>query len=324
MYAFCTYFDKNYLLRGLTLFRSLAKYLNDFKFFIICLDDYTYSLVIRLKIPQIFAIPLSEIEAYDPELKRVKATRKLIEYYFTLTPVIPLYIVEKNPELNMITYLDADLFFYNNPQPIYDAQGENSVLIIPHRFPQHLSYLENRGRYNVQFINYKNDEIGRACLQHYKQQCLEWCYDYLEDDRYADQKYLDAWPQQFPKVKVLEHKGAGLAPWNWMQYDINIDGKLNKARVDGQELIFYHFHGLKLMSARLINHGLGDYDAFMPRSLLMFFYKNYINSLKETDIWLQSFLDTAGHFFYSDMRYSTDWFYQAMRGFYKRNLMIVN
>src|SRR5205823_10040223 len=98
----------------------------------------------------------------------------------------------------------------------------------------------------VGLMAFRNDSFGRECLEWWRERCLEWCYDRLEGDRFADQKYLDDWPTRFERVVVLQHKGAGVAPWNAMNYQICLQN--GRVIVDGQPLIFYHFHGLKIIN----------------------------------------------------------------------------
>lgn len=320
MYNFCTYFNKNYILRGLTLFRSLEKHLNNFHLFVLCLDEYTFQLIKKIRIDNLVPVALKDIENHFPELIAVKPARTLIEYYFTLTPVLPLYLLQQNPLMESITYLDADLFFYSSPEPIYSEFKGESILITPHRFPHQLKSLERFGLYNVQLIVFRNDIQGKLCLENYKQQCLGWCHDYPVSDRYADQKYLDAWPQKYP-VKILENKGAGLAPWNWMQYQIRIDPKNGTTLIDDDKLIFYHFHGLKILLPCLINHGLSYYKNLMPPDLGNFFYKNYLQQLKTTDSWIEQRTGFKGHFFYADSRFRTTFLRQILVGLYRKNLM---
>jgi len=324
MHNFCTYFDKNYLLRGLTLYRSLNQLLPDLEFFTACLDRESYETIAQLNLKNLHPIALSEIEEKYPELRAVKDKRSTIEYYFTLTPVIPLFILEKNPEFPMITYLDADLFFYSHPGPIFSELGQNSILIIPHRFPDQLKHLEKFGLFNVQFIAYRNDTVGKNCLIKYKNQCLEWCHDYLENNKYADQKYLDSWPKEFSKVKILQHKGAGLAPWNWMQYDLKVNKNGRDVSVDGNPLIFYHFHHLKILTPWLIDHGLNDYLHKMSFQLLNFFYQHYMTRLKETGRWITKKTGLKYQLIYSDLRTNVQLFRKILPGFKHGNLMFIS
>ena len=62
----------------------------------------------------------------------------------------------------------------------------------------------------------------------------------------GDQKYLDEWPQRYPHLHILQHVGAGVAPWNYAQYSFGHDAP-GRISVDGKALIFYHFHQFQLL-----------------------------------------------------------------------------
>ena len=112
MYHFCTYFDKNYLLRGLTLYRSLAKHCEiPFRFYVLCLDQETFDILGSLGDESIIPVRLEKVESWDKELLVAKQNRSLIEYYFTLSSVFPLYVLE-HFDVDIVTYLDADLMFF--------------------------------------------------------------------------------------------------------------------------------------------------------------------------------------------------------------------
>jgi hypothetical protein len=67
----------------------------------------------------------------------------------------------------------------------------------------------------------------------------------LEDNRYGDQKYLDAWPDRYPSLKVIEHKGFNLSFWNVNSYMLRM--KDGHPMIDNDPLVFYHFSSIKLL-----------------------------------------------------------------------------
>ena len=243
MYTFCTYFDRHFLPRGLALYGSLLKRCPSFQLFILCMDTACYDQLAKMNLPFAELISLADFERHDDDLLLAKKNRSLVEYYFTCTPSLPLFLLNNFPSLKEIAYLDADLFFYADPQPLYDEIGDYSVALIPHRFPKELRFMEVRGIYNVGFIYFRRDKNGLGLLEWWRKECLRWCYDRLEPGRFADQKYLDVVPDLFDGVKIIQHKGANLAPWNTANYKItqNHEGMW----VDDQPLLFYHFYVAK-------------------------------------------------------------------------------
>jgi hypothetical protein len=288
-YHFCTYFDSNYLCQGVTLYRSLRRQNIDFKLYVACLDERAFDTIARLQrdCPELEPVKLVDIEAFDPEFHAVKSNRSRIEYYFTLSPVLPLFLFNRYPEIDILGYLDADLLFYSSPQPIYYELGQNSLLIIEHRFPECIRYREKFGRFNVQCQLYRNDSFALACLRDWRERCIEWCSDKFDGERFADQKYLDQWPEKFKKLVILQNTAAGLAPWNWYNYTLKIMPD-NTMTVDGTPLIFYHFQGFKRLNSWILNHGLGHYGAVMPSNLLQWFYAGYMRELNLTYQWLNN------------------------------------
>ena len=241
---YCTYFDKNYLIKGLSLIESLNRHeKNDFQIFVICLDEITRIIINKLALPNTRTIPLHDIERRNTPLLEAKKNRTLVEYYWTLTPVIIQYILGRYSFVDVLTYLDADIFFYSTPDPIMDEFGTNSVLIHEHRFPPEQAFLQKYGKYNVGLLCFRNDANGWEVLKWWSDRCIEWCYARLEDGKYGDQLYLDNWPESFNGVGVLKNIGAGVAPWNHIQYTFSQDEN-GYVMVDTVPLVFYHFHSL--------------------------------------------------------------------------------
>jgi hypothetical protein len=279
MRHFCTYFDQHYLLRGLALHQSLAEHCASFQLWILCMDDVCYDALKRMDLPAVSLISLAELEDQCPRLLEAKKNRTRVEYYFTCTPALPLYVLSKAPKVEDVTYLDADLFFFADPAPLYQEIGDHSIAIIEHRFPPELGNLTEHGIYNVGFVFFRHDEIGLACLRRWLEQCLEWCYDRIEDNRYGDQKYLDDWPKRFESLLVMQHKGANLAPWNLARYAV--DRRAGNVRIDGQELIVFHFHGLYRVGNWLYEPNLARYKAVMSRAILSGIYKPYLRAISK-------------------------------------------
>ncbi len=243
MYAYYTYFDKNYAVRAVAMYRSLRRNSGPMRMFMFCLDDEAHRALTRLQLPDVTLVRLAELEEGDPELLRVKSGRSLVEYYFTCTACAGCFLMNTQPAIQVLTYLDSDLFFYRPLEPLLEAFQGHSIGVTYQCFPQY--NLPRTGRYNVGWVNWRRDSEGLGCLREYRRQCLEWCYLREEDGKYADQAYLDAW-EELPGFHVFQTKGANVAPWNLGNYTLVCDS--DGIQVDGYPLIFFHFHKFSALS----------------------------------------------------------------------------
>lgn len=274
---FCTYFDRNYLLKGLALYRSLCQNENDFVLWVLCLDAETKEILTRIGASQIRIVDLRELEAWEPGLLAARADRSLIEYYWTCTPAWLAYLLAQLPSGEVATYLDADLFFFGSTGPIFAEMGPASILIHEHRFPPgHPEQARVSGIYNVGLIAFKHDILGQQALQWWRSACLTACYQRPEDGYFGDQKYLDDWPERFAGVHILQNVGAGLAPWNVANYSYAYDS--GHLQVQGTPLVFFHFHGFRQVAPHLFVQRTFN----IPESVRQYVYRPYIDSLGET------------------------------------------
>lgn len=290
MYFFCTYFDRNYLARGLTLYRSLQQHCPSSRLWVLCMDDFTHDKLVELDLPGLTPIALKDLERSDPRLLEAKPTRSKIEYYFTCTPSLPLYVLEGWPEVDVITYLDADLFFFADPKPLFDHLGNASIAITPHSFSPALKDRERYGIFNVGWVSFRRDADGLGCIGWWRERCLEWCFDREEANRFGDQKYLDNWPVQFNNVVVLTDKGANLAPWNVDNYELRVSSEGN-VTVDGEELIFFHFHALTQAGRWVYDPSWHEYGVHPSPVLTKKIYLPYLRALFATKRSLLSSTD---------------------------------
>jgi hypothetical protein len=281
----CTYFDKNYLSRGLTLYHSLRAHLPSFRLFVLCLDQATKDYLTAQALPGIVAVSRSELEAHDPALVATRPTRTLIEYYFTSTPCWLKCVFDRFPDIELLTYLDADFRFFSSPEPLFAEMGSSSIAVVEHRFPPALRYLEDRGRFNVGWLSFRRDAEGLACLAWWRERCVEWCYDRLESDRFADQKYLDQWPHLFRNLVVLQHKGVNVAPWNLDDTRFHVDGAV--PMIDEQPLICFHYHGFKHVVGPLFESGLWGYPVKLNSLLRSAIFAPYVSELLQHEAALE-------------------------------------
>lgn len=294
MYNFCTLFDTNYLTRGLALYYSLEKYCGDFHLYIFAFNEKCLNVLKKMDLPKATIISLKEFE--DEQLLKVKPTRSVAEYCWTSTSSTILYVLEKY-KVESCTYLDADLFFYSSPKPIFDELDGDSILITEHRYsPQYNKELK-AGKYCVQFVTFKNDEPGLTALRWWRERCIEWCYAKYEDGKFGDQLYLDDWTDRFKGVHVMRHLGGGLAAWNVQQYEFNKAGEnisgIEKNSGSKFDVIFYHFHYLRFFKNGEVELGRRT----LSKAVLDIFYKPYIqylDSLKEKVLTIDNTFDPNG------------------------------
>ncbi|NJN35512.1 MAG: glycosyl transferase [Saprospiraceae bacterium] len=304
MLHFCTLFDSNYLSRGLVTYHSLmqstqgACHLYVFAFDDLCFDTLTY-----LKLPNLTVISLAEFE--DEELLHVKPTRTRGEYCWTCTSSTILYALEKF-DLPHCTYIDADMFFYNNPQILLDEMPADAhVLITDHRYTPQYDKSRLAGRYCVQFVYFKNTKQGMETLNWWRERCLEWCFNRLEDGKFGDQKYLDDWATRFEGIHELLHIGGGIAPWNVQQYNFDLTEKILRGSINDSYSrlyvndtfiekyktpdftpVFFHFHGVKLYQNSAAIYAPKMY--ILTQNVRSIFYEPYIAAVLAQQEYLKT------------------------------------
>lgn len=256
MRIFCTLFDGGYAVQGMALIDSLNTHCDACLIYILCLDADAELLLSHADKQNIVLIRLHELEEFDRQLSDVKRKRKLIEYYFTCKASLLRYILNINPDCERVVYLDADLFFFSSPSAIDAEIAAGSVAVIEHKFSSKNKHLLKYGRFNAGWLSVRNDATGRRCVEWWRARCLEWCHDYTEGDRYADQKYLDKFPEKF-NATIVNHLGANLAPWNMGNYIFSRYDE--KILVNNQPVIFCHFHGLKRLAGPFFESGLAKF-----------------------------------------------------------------
>lgn len=281
MLYFCTIFDSNYFTRGMTMYKSLVRHCPSFHLYIVCLDEYLFNYLKDKSFSNIYPVRLTDIENKYPELSIAKSNREYVEYIFTLSPFIGLYILDQNIDIEIITTMDADLYFFSDPTPIVNSISKNSIAITPHNFKSSLSKHTKYGKYNVSFQTFRRDDLGVNCLNKWKDDCIDWCYDKFENNKFADQKYLDYWKDLYSDV-VEYPNNCGVAPWNIDNKLIKIGNEKN-VKINNESLIYYHFHGLRNVNKNIYSIGLIEYLVGKRKNIMKFIYEEYIEQLNQIE-----------------------------------------
>jgi hypothetical protein len=279
--VYCTYFDHNYLPRGLALYHSLQRHAPAAPLWVLCLSDACFQALTGLGLPHLVPVRLADFEAANPDVAATRPTRSMIEYYFTCSPAWILFVLDQNPDAEWVTYLDSDLFFFAPPEPIYEEMKDAAFGIIPHRFASGLEDQRRFGLYNVGWVSVRRRDDGIAALRWWRERCIEWCHDRVEGDRFADQRYLDRLPELFGGIHVISHLGANLAPWNFA--DCRLEWNDGEVVIERRyRLLFFHFYGVKRSGGYYFNsHRLyrAPFSSLMKHRL----YEPYTAALAEAE-----------------------------------------
>lgn len=272
MNYYCTLFDSNYLTKGLTMYDSLVKTEEDFYVYIFAFDDLAKKILLDLKLEHAKIIGLEEFET--EELKKKKIERSRGEYCWTCTSFVIGYVL-KNFNVEEITYLDSDLYFFNSPEILLVEFRKSNcdILLTKHRYTPEYNQEDLSGIYCVQFMTFKNNKNAWNALSWWQDRCLEWCFNRREKGKLGDQKYLDDWTKRFSGVHVLENLGGGVAPWNIQQYRCT-EGPF----IDGFPVVFYHYHLFQWLKLNKVQYGWYK----LSEEVIHYIYMPYWNYLKKS------------------------------------------
>ena len=98
------------------------------------MDKEVFSILEKDPILNSVVYSHKELIKFRPRLKKIKKKRFLAEYFFTCSAQICDFIFDKNPDIELLNYIDYDLFFYKSLQPLFYVLGKASIGIIEHKF----------------------------------------------------------------------------------------------------------------------------------------------------------------------------------------------
>ncbi len=273
MLYFCTLFDSNYISKGISLYLSIERYTDDFVLYVMAMDRNCQKMLDSFGFKHIIVECIEDIET--GKLLEAKNDRSRAEYCWTCASVITEYFY-RTRNLPEIAYLDSDLQFFCNPKVIDDEIKEAKASI---GLSSHFINNTTFGVYCVQYVYFKRDQNGKACLEWWKDRCLEWCYSKLEDGKYGDQKYLEYFEKYFDNVYVIRNRGVGIANWNMEQYKYNMEEMTLSCNGIEYPIVFFHYNGINVSveNSKLIF----VISKYIPQIVENIFLSTYANLLIE-------------------------------------------
>lgn len=262
---FCTLFNSRYLDKGLVLFDSLLTNVKNFKLYVVAFDSKCFEVLSQYAGEHLIVISLEEFES--PKLLEAKGNRTAREYCWTCSCYTIKHVLEHYHE-KCCTYIDADMFFYRSPQILFEEieKDKCDVSIIRHGFTD---VWENRriirfaGEYCVEFNTFYATENGLNVLNWWCERCFECCTEKMDGVHFGDQKYLDQFKKLFPGIHIIQHQGAGVAPWNLARFLLDTNGSTENEIILKEKrtnqtwpLIFYHFQNIDYISDKEIDIGM--------------------------------------------------------------------
>ena len=255
----CTLYNSYYLDKGLVLYDSLKACAHDFELYVLCMDEKCFDVLNDIGAESLIPIKLTDFESGDEKLLEAKSNRPFGQYCWTCSSSLILYILKKLNKA-VCTYVDADMFFYRDPQILIDEMfnANKSILITPHRFTEYDKDKEQNGIFCVEFNTFCNNPDSLRVLEEWRNNCLESCA--INDGvHYGDQKYLDKWPEVYSNlIYICSNPGAGIAPWNIGSYKMG-ETTQNTIfyKVSGKNvpMFFHHFESITYISRSAIRTG---------------------------------------------------------------------
>ena len=104
---------------------------DNFHLWFCCVDDMSFTILSEMKLSNATILSVKEIESR--KFQKVKQSRTLQEYCWTLKSQLCLYVLDSFREVDRLVYSDADQYFFSNPKPLFDEWGTASMFMCSQR-----------------------------------------------------------------------------------------------------------------------------------------------------------------------------------------------
>jgi hypothetical protein len=275
-------FDKRYFIQGATVIESIMRSNLEACITIIALDEFTKNGLISIFGNSIRVVLIDDCDELSLRFRKNAIDRTYSENIFTMKSHALLYVMELSDENQWVLYFDADLYFKQWPVEFCSTKLENySYILTKHKFSEKNGRLLKYGVFNAGMVGFKKDIIGRNALQWWMSSCDEKCSTGNFDEFYADQGYLNLFPEKFKNGMIYDVTTINQGMWSSpIKRPEDLCG-LSQWQV-------FHFHGFRV-SKQFISTDLNRYGYhFSNIFYLLLVYRPYIKRIRQNLDMLQN------------------------------------
>lgn len=273
---YCTIVSKEYLIKSLALYDSICKHSrNGFHLWICAMDNASYDVMRKINLANTTIIDIASVE--NNFLLNAKNNRSITEYCWTVKASFIKFIIKRNRGIDSIIYTDADTYLFSEPSMLFQQLVKNDALLTCHNFSDKFLHLnKQKGKYNAGIIGFKNSIRALNILNWWETKCVEWCYDQVIPNRFADQKYLEMIPRKYARIFIAKPLIANAAMWNIENRKLELKGE--KVYLDDDILIFFHFSSFFIIGESELDLWKWDYPK-LNEEIREIIYRPYIRSI---------------------------------------------
>ena len=278
-----TLFAQNYMSRGLAMMESIQNTSSrDFKFTVLAMDNLTYEYMKLLRSKSLDVIHIKNFQ--DHEFQSLISTRPFRELCWTAASCLTNFVFNSDQTSDFIVYVDSDCYFFSDISKLVEKWNDKAnIFVHEHRYsPGREQWEATAGRFNVGVVGFRRiSSEAKNCLKRWRNQVLDNCELNPEKGLCGDQGYLDEWPNLYPSLHIMSKTGEGAAPWNIEP--ISARKEMGKVQVSGNDLIFYHFHALRLGFNMKFHIFVSEMAIgyCIPKTIKNLVYKPYLHHMRQ-------------------------------------------
>jgi len=232
MHIVFTSVNANYLNRASILAKSVMKHSPEIHFVLLLVEPrLVLSGALRKRIlensPEFDEI--LTLDDFKMSVRRNLSNLPVVEACTAIKGEAMLHLLNRH-EVDIVTYLDPDLCFYQSLDLITLEHEKYDVLLTPHLLypPTSTSHILNdeiagvakHGVFNLGFISCKATVRSLEVVSWWADRLSEYCRVEYCEGLFTDQKWFDMAPAYFDNVGIVKHQGWNVAPWNFHEREI--------------------------------------------------------------------------------------------------------